>query len=162
LRPTFGIEVRTERIIELRLPMTTTFRYGNPAFDCDGAQIHAHCRQLATVVGISGAIHPNNLDRLTAYASRFVLGDKPFVLDLSGVRSLHGDCGSLLDAVDERCDATGVEWAVVACDEVVDAFRLTDDDSVTIASSLPVALNHFADEIGARRRLLLPMLGKTA
>ncbi|MDT5066345.1 MAG: hypothetical protein QOK02_2500 [Mycobacterium sp.] len=142
--------------------MTTTFRYGNPAFDCDGAQIHAHCRQLATVVGVSGAIHPNNLDRLTAYASRFVLGDKPFVLDLSGVRSLYGDCGSLLDTVDERCDAAGVEWAVVACDEVVDAFRLTDDDPVTIASSLPVALNHFADEIGARRRLLLPMLGKTA
>jgi len=65
--------------------MTTTFRYGNPAFDCDGAQIHAHCRQLATVVGVSGAIHPDNLDRLTAYASRFILGDKPFVLDLSGV-----------------------------------------------------------------------------
>jgi anti-anti-sigma regulatory factor len=142
--------------------MTATFRYGNPAFDCDGAQIHAHCRQLATVVGVSGAIHPNNLARLTAYASRFILGDKPFVLDLSGVRSLHGDCGSLLDAVDERCDSAGVEWALVACDEVVDALGLTDDDPVTIARSLPVALNHFADEIGARRRLLLPMLGKTA
>jgi anti-anti-sigma regulatory factor len=142
--------------------MTTTFRYGNPAFDCDGAQIHAHCRQLATVVGVSGAIHPDNLDRLTAYASRFILGDKPFVLDLSGVRSLRGDSGSLLDAVDERCGATGVEWALVACDEVVDALGLTDDDPINIASSLPIALNHFADEIGARRRLLLPMLGKTA
>ena len=142
--------------------MTATFRYGNPAFDCDGAQLHAHCRQLATVVGISGAIHPNNLDRLTAYASRFILGDKPFVLDLSGVRSLHGDCGALLDAVDERSGAAGVEWALVACDEVVDALCLTDDDPVTIARSLPVALNHFADEIGARRRLLLPMLGMTA
>jgi len=75
--------------------MTATFRYGNPAFDCDGAQIHAHCRQLATVVGVSGAIHPDNLDRLSAYASRFILGDKPFVLDLSGVRSLRGDSGSV-------------------------------------------------------------------
>ena len=142
--------------------MTTTFRYGNPAFDCDGAQLHAHCRQLATVVGVSGAIHPNNLEQLTAYASRFILGDKPFVLDLSGVRSLRGDCGALLDAVDERCAAAGVEWALVACDELVDALGLTDDDPVTIARSLPVALNHFADEIGARRRLLLPMLGRTA
>jgi anti-anti-sigma regulatory factor len=142
--------------------MTTTFRYGNPAFDCDGAQIHAHCRQLATVVGVSGAIHANNLEQLTAYASRFILGDKPFVLDLSGVRSLRGDSVSLLDAVDERCAATGVEWALVASDEVVGALGLTDDDPVTIARSLPVALNHFADEIGARRRLLLPMLGKTA
>jgi anti-anti-sigma regulatory factor len=142
--------------------MTTTFRYGNPAFDCDGAQLHAHCRQLATVVGVSGAIHTDNLNRLTSYASRFVLGDKPFVLDLSGVRSLRGDCSALLDAVDGRCGATGVEWALVACDEVVDALGLTDDDPVTIARSLPVALNHFADEIGARRRLLLPMLGRTA
>ncbi|MCW2560488.1 MAG: hypothetical protein JWP55_4452 [Mycobacterium sp.] len=142
--------------------MATTFRYGNPAFDCDGAQLHAHCRQLATVVGVSGAIHPDNLNGLTAYAGRFVLGDKPFVLDLSGVRSLRGDCSALLDAVDERCGATGVEWALVACDEVVDALGLTDDDPVTIARSLPVALNHFADEIGARRRLLLPMLGRTA
>jgi anti-anti-sigma regulatory factor len=142
--------------------MATTFRYGNPAFDCDGAQIHAHCRQLATVVSVSGAIHPTNLDRVTAYARRFILGDKPFVLDLSGVFSLRGDCSSLLDAVDERCGATGVEWALVACDEVVDALGLTDDDLVNIASSLPVALNHFAYEIGVRRRLLLPMLGKTA
>jgi hypothetical protein len=142
--------------------MATTFRYGNPAFDCDGAQIHAHCRQLATVVSVSGAIYPNNLDSVTEYASRFILGDKPFVLDLSGVYSLLGDCGSLLDAVDERSGATGVEWALVACGEIVDALGLTDDDFVTIASSLPVALNHFADEIGARRRLLLPMLGKTA
>jgi hypothetical protein len=142
--------------------MATTFRYGNPAFDCDGAQIHAHCRQLATVVSVSGAIYPNNLDRVTEYASRFILGDKPFVLDLSGVYSLLGDCGSLLDAVGERCGATGVEWALVAFGEIVDALGLTDDDFVTIASSLPVALNHFADEIGARRRLLLPMLGKTA
>jgi anti-anti-sigma regulatory factor len=142
--------------------MATTFRYGNPAFDCDGAQLHAHCRQLATVVGVSGAIHPGNLDRLTEYASRFILGDKPFVLDLSGVRSLRGDCGALLDAVDERCAAAGVEWALVACDELVDALGLMDDDPVTIARSLPVALNHFADEIGARRRLLLPMLGRTA
>jgi anti-anti-sigma regulatory factor len=142
--------------------MATTFRYGNPAFDCDGAQIHAHCRQLATVVSVSGAIYANNLERVTEYASRFILGDKPFVLDLSGVYALHGDCGSLLDAVDARCGAVGVEWALVACNEVVDVLGLTDDDLVTIASSLPVALNHFADEIGARRRLLLPMLGKTA
>ena len=142
--------------------MATTFRYGNPAFDCDGAQLHAHCRQLATVVSITGAVGPHNLERVTEYARRFVLGDKPFVLDLIGVDSVRGDCGALLDAVDERCRATGVEWALVACDEVVDALGLTYDDEVAIASSLPAALHHIADEIGARRRLLLPMLGRTA
>lgn len=142
--------------------MASTFRYGNPAFDCDGAQIHAHCRQLATVVSVTGAIDARNLERITEFARRFVLGDKPFVLDLSGVYSLRGDCGSILDAVDERCAATNVEWALVASSEVVEALGVADQDAVTITSSVPLALHHFADEIGARRRLLLPMLGRTA
>jgi hypothetical protein len=142
--------------------MTTTFRYGNPAFDCDGAQVHAHCRQLATVVSVSGVLGTHNLARVTEHARRFILGDKPFVLDLGGVVSLRGDCTPLLDAVDERSRATGVEWALVAHYEVVDALGLNDDDAVVVADSLPAALHHIADEIGARRRLLLPMLGLTA
>jgi anti-anti-sigma regulatory factor len=142
--------------------MASTFRYGNPAFDCDGAQIHAHCRQLATVVSITGGIDGRNLERITEFARRFVLGDKPFVLDLSGVYALRGDCGSILDAVDERCGATGVEWVLVASSDVVEALGVLDQDAVTITSSVPLALHHFADEIGERRRVLLPMLGRTA
>jgi hypothetical protein len=84
------------------------------------------------------------------------------VLDLGGVVSLRGDCTPLLDAVDERSRATGVEWALVARYEVVEALGVTEDDAVATADSLPAALHHIADEIGARRRLLLPMLGLTA
>jgi anti-anti-sigma regulatory factor len=142
--------------------MANTFHYGNPAFDCNGAQVHAHCRQLATVVSISGAIGEHNVERVTEFARRFVLGDKPFILDLSEVHSLHGDSGSIHDAVDERCRAAGVEWALVASGEVVEALGVTEHEAVTITTSLPVALHHFADEIGARRRLLLPIFGKTA
>jgi anti-anti-sigma regulatory factor len=142
--------------------MATTFRYGNPAFDCDGAQVHAHCRQLATVVSVSGVVDARNLDRVTEHARRFILGDTPFVLDLGGVTALHGDCGSLLDVVDARCRITGVEWALVARSELVEELGLGEDDGVMLASSVPVALHHFADEIGARRRLLLPMLGQIA
>ncbi|WP_051574182.1 hypothetical protein [Mycobacterium sp. URHB0044] len=142
--------------------MASTFRYGNPAFDCNGAQIHAHCRQLATVVSVTGVIDARNLERVTEFARRFILGDKPFVLDLSGVYSLRGDCGSILDAVDDRCAATNVEWALVASSEFAEALGVGDQDAVTITSSVPLALHHFADEIGARRRLLLPMLGRTA
>jgi anti-anti-sigma regulatory factor len=142
--------------------MTTSFRSGNPAIDCGRAQVFAYCRQLATVVSVRGAIDARNLDRVTDYASRFILGDKPFVLDLSDVETIRGYSGYLLDVVDARCRVTGVKWVLVASDDVVDALGLTDDDRLTIASSLPVALNYFADEISARRRLLLPMLGKTA
>lgn len=142
--------------------MATSFRYGNPAFDCGGAQVHAHCRQLATVVSVSGVLDARNLDRVTEHARRFILGDKPFVLDLGGVTAVRGDCGALLDVVDARCRITGVEWALVAVDEVADALGIADDDAVTVARSVPVALHHFADEIGARRQVLLPMLGRTA
>lgn len=142
--------------------MATTFRYGNPAFDCGGAQVHAHCRQLATVVSVSGAVDARNLDRVTEHARRFILGDKPFVLDLGGVTALYGNCGSLLDVVDARCRITGVGWALVARGDVLETLGLAADDEVTIASSVPEALHHFADELGARRRFLLPMLDQTA
>ena len=39
--------------------------YGNPAFDCDGAQIRALCRQLATVVTVNGDVDDTNLDHIS-------------------------------------------------------------------------------------------------
>ena len=52
--------------------------YGNPAFDCAGAQLHAVCRQLATVVTVEGVIDDTNVERVTALALRFVLAEKAF------------------------------------------------------------------------------------
>ncbi len=77
--------------------------YGNPAFDCAGAQLHAVCRQLATVVTVDGVIDDTNIERVTALALRFVLAEKAFVLDLSGVNSFSAHSVSLLSAVDESC-----------------------------------------------------------
>ena len=39
--------------------------YGNPPFDCDGAQIRACSRQLATVVTVTGDLDDANLDRVS-------------------------------------------------------------------------------------------------
>ncbi len=61
--------------------------YGNPAFDCDGAQIRACSRQLATVVTVTGDLDDANLEKVSQYTKRFVLREKPVVLDLSGVSS---------------------------------------------------------------------------
>ena len=76
--------------------------YGNQAVDCDGAQMRALCRQLATVVTVTGDISDANVDHISACAKRFVLTEKPFVLDLSGVNSFSTECISLLYAVDEN------------------------------------------------------------
>ncbi|GAA2551264.1 STAS domain-containing protein [Mycolicibacterium diernhoferi] len=140
--------------------MTIAFRYGNPAVDCDGAELRAQCRHLAMVVTISGVIDDDNFDRLTQKVRRLVLAEKPFALDLSGVTFLSARGVSLLYALDDECDLAGVEWAVVSSPAVSNVLRLLDD-AFPITSSIPEALHHFAEGTLARRRLL-PLLHKTA
>lgn len=134
--------------------------YGNPTFDCDGASIRAHCRQLATVVTIKGGLDDVNVDRATRYIRRFILAEKPFVLDLSGVTFFTRDAISLLFTVDDVCTAAGVEWSMVASRSIEQTLR---DCGIEFAAagSVPEALNHFADAMVARRQLL-PLLTKTA
>jgi len=135
--------------------------YGNPTFDCGGAQIHALCRQLATVVKVDGVIDETNVERVTAFAQRFVLAEKPFVLDLSGVDSSAVQCVSLLTAVDEGCFHVGVEWSLIASQPVLRAVLATGN-SFPVADSVPDALHHFSDSIDERRRLLPLLTKKTA
>ena len=136
--------------------------YGNPAVDCDGAQMRSLCRQLATVVTVNGDVSDVNLDRISAYARRFVLTEKPFVLDLTGVNSFSPECISLLHGLDEACEQAGVEWSVIASQQVMRTLRLSGErETFPIMGSVADALHHFADSIGERRRLL-PLLTKTA
>ena len=132
--------------------------YGNPAFDCSGAQVHAVCRQLATVVTVEGVVDDTNIERVTALALRFVIAEKPFVLDLSNVSSFSAHCVSLLSVVDERCFRSGVEWSLVASDTVLRALRAAGL-SFPVADSVPDALHYFGDCI-TERRCLLPILTK--
>jgi anti-anti-sigma regulatory factor len=136
--------------------------YGNPTFDCAGAQIRGHCRQLATVATIDGDIDGVNVDRVTAYTRRFILAEKPFILDLSGVNSFSPQCVSLLYTLDEGCFNAGVEWSLIASQPVLDALRAGDRATFPIADSVPDALHHFADRIDERRQLLPLLTKKTA
>lgn len=135
--------------------------YGNPAFDCAGAQIHAVCRQLATVVTVDGVIDDANVERVTALAMRFVLAEKPFVLNLSAVNSMSPQCVSLLSAVDERCFNIGVEWSLIASGPVRRLVVAAGMD-VPMAESVPDALQQFAESLEERRRLLPLLTKKTA
>src|SRR5215470_868178 len=136
--------------------------YGNPAVDCDGAQMRSLCRQLATVVTINGDVSDANLERISAYARRFVLTEKPFVLDLTGVNSFSPECISLLYAIDDNCEHAGVEWSIVASQPVHRTLRLFGEgETFPTVGTVAEALHNFADSIGERRRLL-PLLTKTA
>jgi anti-anti-sigma regulatory factor len=134
--------------------------YGNPAFDCDGAWIRAHSRQLATVVSVSGSLDDANLDQVGQHTKRFVVCEKPVILDLSGVSSASAQIVSLLYDIDDACTAAGVEWSLVASQPVHRALRVAEID-VPTNGSVADALNHFADEMLERRRLL-PLLTKSA
>jgi anti-anti-sigma regulatory factor len=132
--------------------------YGNPAFDCAGAQVHAVCRQLATVVRVEGVVDDTNIERVTALALRFVIAEKPFVLDLSSVNSFSPHCVSLLYAIDEKSFNGGVEWSLVASEPVLRTLRAGGATFPT-AETVADALHHFAGSIDERRRLL-PILTK--
>jgi anti-anti-sigma factor len=139
------------------------FRRGNPPLDCDGALISAQCRHLATVVTISGAIDAMNIDRVAEYSRRFVRADNRLVLDLSGVDCFSANGISFLYRLDEDCRTAGVEWVLIAGDAVLQALRIANDDTMLpLAGSVPEALHDFADDIFTRRRLLLPLLTKSA
>ena len=136
--------------------------YGNPAFECGGAQIRACSRQLATVVTVTGDLNESNLDQVSQYTKRFVLREKPVVLDLSEVRSATPHIVSLLCDVDDACSAAGVDWSLIPSQSVGRAVRIFDDRvELPTVASVADALNHFADAMLERRRLL-PLLTKSA
>jgi anti-anti-sigma regulatory factor len=138
------------------------FHYGNPALDCDRAQMSALCRQLATVVSITGVLDDSNLGRAAQYATRYVLCEKPFVLDLSDVAVCSDSAVALMYAIDDASYAAGVEWAVVASPAVLQVLsHYGDPADFHTVDSVPDALHHFADATAARRRLL-PILTKSA
>jgi len=146
-------------------PSNVTTRQQNFTFDYGGAQIRAHCRHLATVVTIRGEIDAVNVDRVSEYVRRFILGHDPVVLDLSGVNHFAADGISLLSQLDEECHAAGVEWTLVAgpaVTEVLGDGRDEDEALFPIARSVHEALRSLADAIVSRRQLVLPLIRKTA
>lgn len=144
-------------------PITSfTSRYGNPVVDQGGARIRAHCRHVATVVTISGHLDSSNIEAAGGVAKRFVLPDKPIVLDLSEITEFAPEAIRLLQDLDDACAAADVRWALITGDTVADALAVATDIQLPVVSSVAQALHDFDDEILDRRRFLLPLLRKTA
>jgi anti-anti-sigma regulatory factor len=140
----------------------STFRYGNPAVDCNGAQLRKMCKQLATVLVVTGVVDDVNIDAIIQQAKACIIPEKPFVLDLSGVTSFCGHGIAVFDAIDEACGAVGEDWSLIPSTQVSRTLRLCGiDGAVPTASSVAVALHHFSDVAG-ERRALLPILIKSA
>jgi anti-anti-sigma factor len=143
-------------------PKGFTSRYGNPTTDYSGAQIRAHSRHVATIVTITGTIDAGNADRLAASAQRLLFAEKPIVLDLSGVTSFAAQAVPTLLAFGEQCQKAGVEWALVVGDAVAEQLRAQQVDAAPVVDSVAEALHDLDDAILDRRRMLLPLLRKSA
>ena len=138
-----------------------TSRYGNPAVDYKGAHLWAHCRHTAKVVDVAGRIDAANVDGVTGFIVHAVSAESPFILDLGAVTSFTPAAMALLNAVDERCVQLGAEWALVASPAVSRRLKADGADYPVVAST-PAAEHEFDDEILARRRMVLPLLGRSA
>lgn len=142
-------------------------RHGYGTFDCDGAQIRAQCRHLATVVTIRGEIDAVNVDRVSQHIRRFILGGNPVVLDLSDIGHFAAAGISLAHRLDEDCRAAGVEWTLVASPAAMELLGIGRDqdenaEGFPIARSVREALRTLADAIVNRRQLVLPLIKKSA
>src|SRR5271163_1061765 len=142
-------------------------RQGNCTFDCGGAQIRAHCRHLATVVTIRGEIDAVNVDWVSKYIRRFIVGTNPVVIDMSDLHQFAVAGISLLYVIDEDCRTAGVEWTLVASPAVIDVLGASCDQDESgamfpIVRSAHEALRDLADAIVSRRQSVLPLIKKSA
>lgn len=134
----------------------------SPSLECGDAQVRAQCRHLGTVVTITGRVSADNASLVEQRARRYVLTEKPVVIDLSSVDSFSRQGISLLRGVQAECASKGVDWCVIADDRVLDTvWALGASAEFPFAASVAEALKSFGDAVNARRRLL-PILTKTA
>jgi anti-anti-sigma regulatory factor len=138
-----------------------TSRYGNPARDFKGAHLWAYCRHGATVVAISGRVDAANVAPVTESAVRAVSAGSRLVLDLTGVTAFTPRAVALLAALDERCGAAGVDWALVPSEAVTRrlAARI---ESLPVIGSVAEAEHQFDEAVLRRRGVLLPWLPRSA
>ncbi|OBG71109.1 MULTISPECIES: STAS domain-containing protein [unclassified Mycobacterium] len=134
----------------------------NGLFDCDGAQVRAQHRHLATVVRLRGEIGAANVHRLRAHLQRFTRDESPVILDLTGVDVFAAVGVSLLSAFDGDCRGAGVEWTLVATPAVAEAVRGSAVAGAAQAASVPDALRARADAVARLRRLVTPLVRRPA
>ncbi len=140
-----------------------TSRYGNPAHDYAGAHVWMHERHGCTVLAVRGRIDGTNVEDIIGCARRVGASGTHLILDLTGVTACTPNGVRLLRDVDEHCAQHGSQWMLVAGNPVLQRLRGRDGFlAVPLAASVAQAEHQFDDAVTARRRMLLPLLGRTA
>jgi anti-anti-sigma factor len=128
-----------------------------PTIECDGVDVRAQSRHLATVLTISGDVDASNSARVSACATALVPVGNALLVDLSGVAFFAAQSLSMLIAVYDACHSAELPWAVVTSHAVDRVLRISQDDDIfPMASSVPDAMQYFVYVARVRRQVPLP------
>jgi hypothetical protein len=125
----------------------TTLGY---VIECDGVQIRAQLRSVATLVRVTGCIGPSNVDLVLIHLRRFSRLQGPLVLDLLGADGFDDALlGELIHTVTAGSDVVGAAVTLVVDSALRDT--MAPRDGVDVVDSVGEALRDISARIRARR-----------
>ena len=163
--------VSTARSIGARFEVVETKELEHPRFASNPpdrcylckSELFSKLKAIAEREGLQWVVDGANVDDILEWARPLSAGAPNLVLDLSSVTVCTPNCIRLLREIDALCAKRNGQWALVAGDAVRHRLRSRDGSlSVPLADSVAQAEHHFDDAVTARRRLVLPLLGRTA
>jgi anti-anti-sigma factor len=114
-------------------------------FTGDGVCLSTRWQGNATVIAVTGELDTCNLHHLSDYTRRHLTGQRPVVLDLSGLDFLAAQGIRILFEIDEQCGRYGLDWALVSGRPVNRLLRICDRNGrLPAAASIDEALQRFS------------------
>lgn len=124
------------------------------AVDCAGARLHVYARGVATVLRVAGEIDAANADHIAQEIRRFAQLKAPLILDLSHLDFLAVDGLRALLVLNHEHLAARLYCSVVPGPAMRSLLRIVTNHGLTVAGSVPEALQLVDDVIQARRQFL--------
>lgn len=119
--------------------------------DHSGMSLRTHFQPDLTIVEAHGAVHAGNAARLSDCVDDLASRDRPLILDLWGVDFFGGDGFRALVRIAEKCQRTGVRWALVTGEAVDRLLGITHSNyRLPIAASVGEALQQLTSTDPAR------------
>ncbi|MGO8770924.1 MAG: STAS domain-containing protein [Mycobacterium sp.] len=126
--------------------------------DFAGAQIFAYACNFGTVLRIDGEIDAANAQDVAQAIGRFARLKTPLILDLSHLDFLSVEGFRALLGLNHQHKKARVHCSVVSGAAMRPLMRIVNDHGLTVAGSVPEALQLIEDIVRARRQLLSDLL----
>lgn len=122
--------------------------------DFAGAQLFVYARSLGTVLRIDGEIDASNIDDLARAIGRFADLKAPLILDLSHLEFISVEGFRAFLVLNHQHRKARVHCSVVTGAAMRPLMRIVNDHGLSVAGSVPEALQLIEDVVRARRQML--------